>query len=158
VDTPKYTPKDVKRFWSKVTITANDNLCWEWIPPKTKEGYANIGIQGKTFYAHRVAWELINDTIPDGLFVLHKCDNRGCVNPKHLFLGTTQDNMDDMVRKGRSPKTAGELNGFHKLTAVQVAEIRSRYEAGGISMKSLGKEIGISAMQVHNIVSRKHWK
>lgn len=158
MSTPQYTPKDIQRFWSKVAITADDDSCWNWIPPKKKDGYANIGIQGKSLYAHRVSWELSYGKIPDGLFVLHKCDNRGCVNPKHLFLGTTQDNMDDMVKKGRSPKNIGELNGFHKLTASQVSEIRSRYAAGGISMKNLGKEIGISAMQVHNIVSRKHWK
>lgn len=79
--------------------------CWEWQGAANKKtGYGVINWRGETRYTHRVAWEFWCGLIPDGLFVCHGCDNRKCMRPDHLFLGTNQDNIDDMVQKGRQKK------------------------------------------------------
>lgn len=87
-----------ERFESKY-IPVTESGCWIWIANIIKTGYGVIGVKGKMRLAHRTAWELYVDPIPEGIFVLHKCDVRSCVNPNHLFLGTHQDNMADMMKK-----------------------------------------------------------
>lgn len=90
------------RFWSKVDRTGTG--CWLWLASLTGAGYGQFWLNGRREGAHRVAWELTYGPIPDGLLVCHDCpdgDNPRCVNPAHLFLGTTKDNADDMVAKGR---------------------------------------------------------
>lgn len=98
-------PKPIQeRLWPKVDTTGGVDSCWEWLAAKKQGGYGKIGIGGKYggwVLAHRVAWELENGQIPSGLVVCHKCDNPGCCNPSHLFLGTQPDNLADMRRKGR---------------------------------------------------------
>lgn len=89
------------RFWEKVS---KSDGCWEWTAFCLKSGYGWFGGKDGTEFAHRVSWVLANGAIPDGMFVLHKCDNRKCVNPAHLFLGTHEQNMADMVSKGRSTR------------------------------------------------------
>lgn len=95
-----------ERFWEKV-YKGEGEACWEWLGTRTR-GYGMVwtrppGVRrGHMVLAHRVAWELANGAIPDGMDVLHRCDNPQCVRESHLFLGTHQDNMTDMVAKGRS--------------------------------------------------------
>ena len=111
-----------ERFWSKVRKTEG---CWEWAAgritdPRGKSGYGNFYIGAKDgkkieAVAHRVAWELTNGAIPEGLKVLHECDNPGCVRPDHLFLGTQKDNIADMISKGRRADFSGIRNGRSKL-------------------------------------------
>src|SRR5581483_2912402 len=96
------------RFWAKASIRSGDG-CWEWKGKGSGNGYGGFYAHGKHRLAHRVAWELRNGVIPDGMHVLHHCDNRRCVNPAHLFLGTHNDNMADMCAKGRQAK--GDRNG-----------------------------------------------
>lgn len=90
----------LNRFWEKVKKT---KTCWLWTAFKNKQGYGKIGTTAsKCINSHRVSWVIHNGPIPDDYFVCHKCDTPSCVNPKHLFIGTRQDNIDDMMLKKRS--------------------------------------------------------
>src|SRR5687767_4720826 len=88
-----------ERFWEKVRKTDG---CWLWTASRNAKGYGQIMYQRRPIHAHRVSWQLANGPIPDGLCVLHRCDNPQCVNPGHLFLGTIVDNNRDMFAKGRA--------------------------------------------------------
>jgi hypothetical protein len=94
----------VDLFWAKVRRTDG---CWEWTGARLHSGYGKLGRKGRTYVAHRFAWELVNGAIPDGLFACHRCDNRLCVRPDHLFLGTQKDNIADMLSKGRGSLPPG---------------------------------------------------
>jgi hypothetical protein len=120
------------------------DTCWLWLGNRTcNHTRPCLWIEGKMVYAYRLAYELMTGPILTGLKVLHKCDNPMCVNPAHLFLGTQEDNMHDMRRKGRSAR--GEGHPQRKLTDDQVRYIRRVYiprhpEFGG---KALGMKFGI---------------
>lgn len=135
-----------ERFWTKARRAENGCLLWQ--ATKVRGGYGVVR-DGKMKLAHRVAWELVNGDIPNGLHVCHRCDTPACVNPEHLFLGTRFDNLQDAVRKGRA--------GMHKLTLVQIAEIRKLYGAGEIQ-RSLATAFGISQANVSCIVTDKIWR
>lgn len=97
------------RFWSKVDIQGEDE-CWPWIAGLSQDGYGTFRHKYQQYRAHRFAWELVNGTIPNDewkntMHVLHTCDNRICCNPKHLFIGTHRDNMQDMIQKGRQNRS-----------------------------------------------------
>lgn len=147
----------VKRFWSKVDIRGPEE-CWPWTACKC-HGYGYIYyMDGKYRRSHRVVYKLIIGPIPDGMCVLHHCDNRACVNPAHLFLGTKADNSADMVRKGRSHNRNGELNGRSKLTENQVISIRQEYEQGNISHRNLANMYGVEKAAIGKIIRRENWR
>jgi hypothetical protein len=143
------------RFYSKIAVT--ETGCHEWQANRLPSGYGSFWLNGTNRLAHRVAWELVNGEIPDGLNVLHKCDNPKCVRAEHLFLGTTQDNVADRERKGRNRPPKGEQCGTHKLTEIQVIEIRERYAAGGILLRELAIEYGVGKAAIGKITRRERW-
>lgn len=154
-------PKSVEeRFWSKVnkngpSIRGMSN-CWVF---ESNHGGGNYGMLGRKegdILAHRLSWELHNGPIPLGLKVLHKCDNTRCVNPDHLFLGTLQDNMNDMVSKGRSRK--GEKHPSAKLNGSQVSRIRLMYDTGKYSQQKLAVKYGVNQTLISAIVRKSIWK
>lgn len=104
--------------------------------------------------SHRAAWELTHGPVPDGLFVLHRCDNPPCCNPAHLFLGTRGDNNRDARAKGRH--VHGERVGTAKVTENEVILMRG-LAAGGILQKDLALIFGLQKMQVSRIVRRERW-
>lgn len=151
-----FTPED--RFWSNVSIGSDDE-CWEWIGLSGTNQYAGTRMYGQSIIGHRFVYESVYGKIPDGLYVCHHCDNPPCCNPKHLFLGTHQDNVNDREIKGRNrlPNVKGERHGNHKLTEVQVREIRDLYASGEHSYYSLSDIYGVSFGQIRNVVKRRAW-
>lgn len=141
-----------ERFWGKVNI-GSQSECWPWTAGEI-EGYGSFGYRGRNWLAHRVAWTWSKGEIPPGLCVCHHCDNRCCVNPGHLFLGTRADNQRDMVRKGRA--ASGESNAQAKLTEPDVIAIRALRKDGMLQYE-IAERFGISRANVGYIVRRKTW-
>jgi len=144
----------IERYWDKVDVRGADE-CWEWQASRHASGYGMFSRERTTTRAHRLAWELANGPIPDGLCVLHRCDNRSCCNPSHLFLGTIADNSRDMVEKGRAAR--GIKNGRAKLTRQDVRRIRQLYNTGNHTLAALGRQFGVTESNVCYIVNRERW-
>lgn len=162
-------------FWSKVKKGPD---CWEW-QGGLVAGYGHISSRKHGYHrAHRLAWTLLRGAIPDGVCVLHHCDNRRCVNPAHLFLGSRKDNAIDMASKGRQHlqrapwKMRGDLNpmrrhpelaprgskhGCAKLTEDRVLAIR-RSRAAGATNKDLARLNGVSLSAISFITTGQTWK
>lgn len=147
-----------ERFCHFADIRAS-NDCWEWKHTIGKSGYGQLRLYGRMTQAHRLSYEIHFGAIPDGMLVCHHCDNRRCVNPNHLFLGTHQDNAMDMVDKGRHARYAhsGEDNPTAILTEDKVREIR-RLREQGETQKSIANRFGLCRSHVGDIVNRVIWK
>ena len=122
----KFIPNVYSAFLQKVDAKGfNPTECWVWLGATKGNGYGNVRVSQKNMSAHRRAHELFIGPVPDGIDVCHTCDNRGCVNPDHLFLGNRHANMQDMKSKGR-----GAGPNRKQLREHTVQEIRARLEAG----------------------------
>lgn len=128
--------------------------CWLWRGSKNEKNYGQMSVNSKPRLASRVSWQVHYGDIPKGLNVCHKCDNPPCVNPEHLFLGTQQDNVTDMMLKGRI-KNDHKIGSRHnvKLTESQVLEIRASSESG----VSLAARFGVTKTTISDVRTRKSW-
>lgn len=146
----------VLRFWEKVE-RSDPASCWNWTASVDGGGYGQIKIpkQRHQVKAHKLSHLIHYGQSQDGLMVCHTCDNRRCVNPSHLFLGTSSDNLTDMANKKRH--LYGEKNAQHRLTEVQVHEIFDR-RAGGKAMAAIASEFGVGTMTVQRILTGQRWR
>lgn len=145
-----------ERFWASVDKRSDDE-CWNWMRKVYGSGYGHLSVNGKhNVKAHRYSWMLHYGEIPEGMLVCHTCDNRKCVNPKHLFLGTQKDNIADRDRKGRRNKALGERHGNSILTESLVREIRSKAKQGMVQ-REIAKYIGIDYRLINQIILRRTW-
>lgn len=162
----------VELFWSNVKRTTNDTSCWPYHRADRRTGYGVLKVNGRTTRAHRFSWELHYGPIPDGLLVCHRCDNRPCVRPDHLFLGTPADNSADMVAKGRSYTPGGDEHYSHRnpgrvrrgsaapraiLTEEQVRSIRARCLAQPTTFRQIAQEYGVVPSTISAIARRVTW-
>jgi hypothetical protein len=142
-----------ERLLAKRKLT--ESGCWEFTGSYTNSGYGMIGIGKREegiILSHRASYQLFIGAIPDGMYVLHTCDNRKCFNPDHLFIGTQQDNMDDMESKGRRVSLYGADSPNVKLTYEQVLEIRQRH-IPRVNTRELAEEFGITRQYVGQLIS-----
>lgn len=157
------TENDIRKRLRRVIYWPQDpeRNCWLWIGAGGSERfYGTVSIASKTRSAHRLMWQICYGDIPDGLFVLHKCDNRKCVNPKHLWLGTAKDNALDASKKGRLKNNFrvfyGDLNSQSKLKNVDIVKIRLM--ANKYSQTNIAKKFRVSQATVWKILNGKSWK
>ena len=144
-----------KLFLKRVEATAG---CWVWTGHVQDTGYGRLGVRGLGFpeaydMAHRVAYRLFRGEIPEGMSVLHRCDNRRCVKPSHLFLGTKGDNNADRAAKGRNADRRGVRNTNSKMNDSMVREIRASPERGA----DIARRLGVSQASVCMVRGGKTW-
>lgn len=137
-------------FWNSIAVGDPDR-CWPWKRSINSHGYGHLSVMGTEFMSHRCAWVLSNGCMGAEDCVLHRCDNRRCCNPAHLFLGSKADNSEDMVSKGRS--LCGERNKASKLTTHNVTEIRNSDEP----YAQLSRKFGVSEHHIYKIKSGLRW-
>ncbi len=152
-----------ERLESK-SIPEPNSGCWLWTASVISDGYGCLRSDGRTQYAHRLSYEINTGPIPEGMFVCHKCDTPSCVNPRHLFLGTNQDNIKDSMEKGRrkrayAPRPWREnMVTNSKLTEDDVRTIRKRLLDGPRQMRRLSREFGVSHTAIRMIALGKRWR
>jgi len=149
--------KPVEQAFREKYLVDPGSGCWIWQASFMRTGYGQFNARnGRIVTAHRFSFELHKGAIPDGLFVCHTCDNRACVNPDHLWLGTCAENLADMRSKGRAviPDRKGEANGQSKITEDDALFIKSSSD----SLSVLSKRFGITKTSVSNIKNGKTWR
>lgn len=142
-----------EEFWERVNILGPDE-CWPWIGPKHHSGYGVFSYKMKKYIPSRMSWELSNGPIPKGICVCHRCDNRPCVNPSHLFLGTRADNARDMYLKGRQSKIRGDAHHRTKITKELAKEIISLYSSMGCEVVYIANRFKTTVTNVYKVLKR----
>lgn len=140
------------RFWAHAI--SDKNGCLLWTAARNAGGYGIFGFNGSTQLAHRVAWQLINGPIPNGMYVCHRCDIRHCIEPSHLWLGTHTDNIRDMEAKGRGRHPFGVGHGSTKATPAQVLAV---FRAKRGQVPKVAKAVGIRYSAAKKIRAGKIW-
>jgi predicted transcriptional regulator len=143
----------IAKFNKKISKT---DTCWLWKGYIDNLGYGRIHIYGKTEKAHRASFIFFKKKKIDGLCVLHKCDNRSCVNPKHLFLGTQLDNIKDMVNKKRNNTAKGEANYSATINSNDAIKIKTLLKSG-MSCTEIAKFLNVKRSTVYLIKYNKSW-
>ena len=150
LDSALFMGSDVDfRLWSQVDVQEERWRCWPWLASFNTSGYGQIKTLGRTQLAHRVMYALEHGAIPPGMCIIHWCDERSCCNPDHLRLGTPQDNVADMVRRGRSMKGKPRTQNSPEI----VRELRRRHEEDGIPGIQLADEFELDTATVYNILN-----
>lgn len=144
-----------ERLWRQVQ---RGDGCWPFIGARSNKGYGYFKHDGVARFAHRVAYADANGPIPDGIDVLHRCDNPPCCRPDHLFLGTQADNVADMISKGRDRKAVGSRTGNARLTEAKVVDIRRRHRKRVVTAQMLADEHGVSVEAVEKVLQRQTWR
>jgi len=152
---PSNINKIKNRLFKRVKLDKTTG-CWEWTGCLNSSGYGNLRVCQKTITVSRLSWEIHRGPIPPDLYVCHKCDNRKCVNPEHLFLGTFQTNIADMKKKNRQAK--GECKKSAKLKEHEVIEIIEIYATGKYTQAVLAKQYRVSEKTISAIVTGRKWK
>lgn len=160
------TEEEAERFWAKTDpdcskIFYGGKRCWEWGAACFNTGYGQFrlgGRKGDMRLTHRVAWTLVKGQPPEGKLVLHRCDNRKCVRPSHLFLGTHADNAIDRETKGRGTMERGSKNLRATLTKADVLDIRRARIQDSTPFRTLARKYGVSHVCIIKIVQRETWK
>jgi|ERR1700734_88650 len=134
------------------------NGCWEYAGARYPTGYGQFTMEGKNVRAHRIAYLLCVDDIPEGLFVLHTCDNRACLNPDHLYVGTHEDNMKDRSTRNRQARHIGSTNGLSVLTEIKVKEIKLLFREGKLSNREIAEEYDVGMSTIANIRIGRTWR
>lgn len=157
---PQYfRPKTGKRYCSlrcallSGVVEAEPDACWVWSKYTNKQGYGQLTFHATQHFVHRVAWELHNGPVPEGLYVLHHCDNPPCCNPSHLWLGTLRDNNYDCKSKGRRVDTHGSDRYNAKLTEQFVRQIR----VSSYSERALAKKYHVGRITIRSVKGRLRW-
>ena len=153
-----YHDRRVRVFWSRVSKSDD---CWEWTAGRSTTGYGRFSYVGQSINAHRFVYEVVVGPIPKDGFVCHHCDNTGCVNPDHLFLGTAADNSADMVQKGRAARNAnpryGTDNSSAKLDPEKVREMRRLRFDDEWEYRPIAAKFGVTPRAAWSAINRKTW-
>lgn len=138
------------RFFSR--LVKLDNGCWQWRSHTDKDGYGILQSAHRNIRAHRLSYEIHKGAIPEGMIVCHHCDNQGCVNPDHLFVGTQKDNAQDALRKGRH--YVGEKNGRSKLTEKNIKKILT----SELNDQQLADKFGVTRSTISSVRRGDSWQ
>lgn len=148
-------PKSVlERFWPKVDKRGPDE-CWPWLAATDKGGYGRFKLPAKEELAHRAMWLITFGTLTPDMWILHRCDNPPCVNPKHLFPGNQEINRLDMMLKGRHTKGVDQAKS--KLVNADVIEIRRLYATGKFIQSELASQFKVCQRTINKVVNHTGW-